>query len=195
MIFLQEVEIIVQGKVQGVGYRQYIAEIGNELKITGSVENLKDRTVKIQCRGDENSISEFKKKIKVETPSDAPLVKIETLKETTLQEGTIKQTYFEEIYNEPSAEMSQGFSTGMKYMALFNRETQANLNLFRTETNANFKSMDEKYHLISENMIAIVTRLEESNKTFENRMEKIENRMEKTDKSIESLLKILAQKK
>ncbi len=189
------VEIIVQGKVQGVGYRQYIAEIGNELKITGSVENLKDRTVKIQCRGDENSISEFKKKIKVETPSDAPLVKIETLKETTLQEGTIKQTYFEEIYNEPSAEMSQGFSTGMKYMALFNRETQANLNLFRTETNANFKSMDEKYHLISENMIAIVTRLEESNKTFENRMEKIENRMEKTDKSIESLLKILAQKK
>lgn len=195
MIFLQEVEIIVQGKVQGVGYRQYIAEIGNELKITGSVENLKDRTVKIQCKGDENSISEFKKKIKVENPGDAPLVKVETLKETILQQGTIKQTCFEEIYNEPSAEMSQGFYTGMKYMTLFNRETQENLNLFRKETNANFESMNEKYHLISENMIAIVARLEKNNKTFENRIEKIENRMEKTDKSIESLLKILAQKK
>jgi hypothetical protein len=46
----------------------------------------------------------------------------------------------------------------------------------------------EKYHLISENMIAIVTRLEENNKTFE-------SRIEKTEKNIESLLKILAQKK
>lgn len=184
---LEEVEIIVQGKVQGVGYRQYIAEIGNELKLTGSVENLKDRTVKIQCRGDEKSISEFKKKIKVENPSDAPLVKVEELKETTLPQGTIKQTYFAEIYDETSAEMSQGFSTGMKYMTIFNRETQANLNLFRKETNANFENMNEKYHIISESMIAIVTRLEENNKTFE-------NRIEKTEKNIESLLKILAAK-
>ena len=82
----------------------------------------------------------------------------------------------------------------LDYMTLFNRETQANLNLLREDTNTNFARMDEKYHLISENMIAIVNSIEERNKTFENKIEKIENRMEKTEKSIESLLKILAEK-
>lgn len=184
---IKEVELIVSGRVQSVGYRQYVAEIGNKLKLTGSVQNLKDCTVKIQCRGEGKNIGEFKKKIRVENPSDAPFVKVEKLKENTVPQGTIKQTYFEEIYDDPSAEMSQGFSTGMKYMTLFNRDTQENLNLFRKETNENFKNMDEKYHLISENMIAIVTRLEKNNKTFE-------ARIEKTEKSIESLLKILTQK-
>jgi hypothetical protein len=160
----------------------------------GFVKNLKNGMVQIQCKGDEKTIREFKEKINKKNPDDAPIIYVEDIEEIQLIQGTIEQTYFEEIYDDPSIEMSQGFSTCMKYMTLFNRETQASLNLFRTDTNVNFKSMDGKYRLISENMIAIVTRLEENNKTFENKIEIIENRLEKTDKSIESLLKILAKK-
>ncbi len=160
----REVELIIQGEVQGVGYRQYVAKIGRRLKLAGCVKNLKDGAVQIRCMGDEEIINEFKKKINTHNPHDAPLIDVEDIKEIQLAQGTIKQTHFEEIYDDPSAEMSQGFSTGMSYMNLF------------------------RYDLISKGMLAIVEIIEERNKTFE-------SRMEKTEKNIESLLKILADKK
>jgi acylphosphatase len=183
-----ELELIVQGDVQGVGYRQYVAKIGRRLKLVGCVKNLKDGSVQIRCKGDEEIINEFKKKINTHNPHDAPLINVEDIREIQLAQGKIKQTNFEEIYDDPSAEMSQGFSTGMSYMNLFRIDTQANLNLLRTETKASFEHMDEKYDAISGGMFAIVKIIEERNKTFE-------SRMEKTEKNIESLLKILADKK
>lgn len=188
MISLPEVELIVQGEVQGVGYRQYVAKIGRRLKLAGCVKNLEDGTVQILCKGDKKTISEFKEKIEKKNPPEAPLIDVEEIKERELEKGMVKQTTFKEIYDEPNAEMSQGFSTGMSYLNLFREETQVNLNLLRTETQANFKHMDEKYDAISMAMLAVVDRIEERNKTFE-------NRMEKTEKSIESLLKILVEKK
>jgi len=183
VIFLPEVELIVLGDVQGVGYRQYVAGIGRKLNLVGYAKNLKNGTVQIRCKGDEKVINEFKEKISRKNPPEAPLIYVEEIKEKLLVEGTIKQKFFEEIYGKLNAEMSQGNTTGMNY-----------LNLFRTDTNTNFARMDEKYHTISENMIAVVNCIEERNKTFENKIEKIENTMEKTEKSIESLLKILASK-
>lgn len=126
---MDELDLIVEGDVQGVGYRQYVAKVGRKLKLTGFVENLEDGTVHIQCKGPKKAIVEFKKKINQKNPAEAPL-----------------------IYDESIAEMSQGFSTGMSYM-----------NLSREENKANFKDMDEN--------------------------------IERTEKNIESLLKILAEKK
>lgn len=174
---IKEVELIVSGDIQGVGYRQYVAVIGRKLQLAGYIKNLKDGTVQIHCKGDEKAISEFKKKINVKKPDAAPLIVVEGIKEKKLARGKIKQKNFEEIYDEPSAEMSQGFSTGMKY-----------INLLRSETKENFHHMDKKYDAISKAMFAVVEEMEERNKTFE-------NRMEKTEKSIESLLKILVEKK
>ena len=185
---IKEVELIISGEVQGVGYRQYVARIGRRLKLIGHVKNLEDDTVQIHCKGEEKAITEFKDKINKKNPDDAPLIDVEEITEKILEQGTIEEKIFKEIYDEPNAEMSQGFSTWMKYMALFNKETQTNLNLFRTETNVNFKSMDEKYNLISKGMFAIINRLEESNRIFE-------NRIEKTEKNIESMLKVLIEKK
>jgi hypothetical protein len=62
------------------------------------------------------------------------------------------------------------------------------INLLRSETKENFHHMDEKYDVLSKAMFAVIEEMEERNKTFE-------NRMEKTEKSIESLLKILVEKK
>ncbi len=184
MIFLSEVELIVEGEVQGAGYRQYVAKIGRRLKLVGFVKNLEDGTVQIHCKGDKKTISEFKEIIKRRNPPEMPLIDVEDIKEKELKKETIKQTKFIEIYGDLNAEMSQGFSPGMNY-----------LNLFREDTNKNFARMDEKYNAISEGMFAVVNEIIETNKVFENKIEKIESRMEKTDQNIESLLKILAEKK
>ncbi|MCK4555561.1 MAG: acylphosphatase [Candidatus Aenigmarchaeota archaeon] len=174
---VKEVEFIVSGEVQGVGYRQYVAKIGRRLKLAGFAENLKDGTVRIHCKGDEKAISEFKKQINVKRPDVAPIINVENIMETQLAEGTINESIFEEKYSDSTAEMAQGFSTGMNYMNLFRVESHANFN--RVDTN--FNHMDAKYDKISEGMFAVVANMEK--------------RMEKTDKNIESLLKVLTQKK
>lgn len=43
--------ITVEGKVQGVFYRQSTKEIASELGITGTVSNVGDRTVNIKATG------------------------------------------------------------------------------------------------------------------------------------------------
>lgn len=125
---MEEVELIVTGDVLGVGYRQYVAKIGRKLKLVGFVENLKDGTVLIHCRGEEKNIAEFKRQINTKKPEFAPLIDVEEMKVKQLASGTIKQTIFEEVYGDAVAEMSQGFSTGMNYMNLFREENQKNLN-------------------------------------------------------------------
>lgn len=199
---MQEIELIILGKVQGVGYRQYVAEVGNELKLKGFVKNLKDRTVQIRCKGDEKAINEFKKQINVQKPKTAPFINVTYIKSKPLKQGTIKQKFFEEKYGKLDAEMSQGFSTGMNYMRHFNDETQTNFGLLIKETHSgfermdehfermdkHFERMDEKYDAISKAMFAVVDSIREETK--ENREE-----LRVTIKTIESLLKILVEKK
>lgn len=174
---IKEVELIVSGDVQGVGYRQYVAKVGRKLKLVGFAENLKDGTVRIHCKGDEKAISEFKKQINVKRPDAAPLIDVEELRETPLASGTVMQTIFEEKYGDTNAEMAQGFSTGMNYMNLLGVKIDSGF----AKTTGRFDKLDAKYDKISEGMFTVVASMEK--------------RMEKTDKNIESLLKILVQKK
>ena len=57
--------IIAKGKVQKVGYRDFVQDNARELGITGYVENLEDGNVKVVCEGEEAEINEFIKGIKV----------------------------------------------------------------------------------------------------------------------------------
>ncbi len=177
LCMIKEVEFIVSGEVQGVGYRQYAAKIGRRLKLVGFAQNLEDGTVRIRCKGSEKASSEFKKKISAKRPDVAPLIDVEEIKEMQLAEGTVAQTIFEEKYSDTNAEMAHDFSTGMNYMNLFRTESQTNFN----RMDANFNRMDVKYDKISQGMFAVVASMEK--------------RMEKTDKNIESLLKILVKRK
>lgn len=185
---VKEVEFIVSGDVQGVGYRQYVAKVGRKLKFVGLAENLKDGTVRIHCKGEEKAISEFRKLINIQRPEVAPLINVEHIEEKQLTQGTVTQTIFEEKYSDSTAEMAQGFSTGMNYLNYFNSKTQSS-----------FAHMDEKYDKISQGMFAVVSEIKNSiDKTVtsnEERNKTFETRMEKTEKNIESLLKILAEKK
>ncbi|MBN1406590.1 MAG: acylphosphatase [Calditrichaceae bacterium] len=52
-------KIIVQGKVQGVGYRWFTLQIAQQLNIKGYVKNLDNGDVEIFAQGDEASIHEM----------------------------------------------------------------------------------------------------------------------------------------
>lgn len=192
---IKEVEFIVSGEVQGVGYRQYVAKLGRKLKLVGFAENLEDGTVRIHCKGEEKAVSELKKLINVKKPDAAPLINVEEIRETPLTPGTVTQTIFKEKYGDTNAEMAQGFSTGMNYMNLLGVKVDSGftnlgvkVDVGFAKTDERFGRLDEKYDKISQAMFAVVSEIKETNKIFE-------TRIEKTDKNIESLLKVLAQKK
>lgn len=202
-------EYIVSGDVQKVGYRDFVAKIGQKLKIDGFVENLEDGTVRIWCKGDEKTRDNFREMINVRRPKSAPLINVETINERQIEAADIKQTGFSEKYNESTRELAQGLSTGMNYLSLvaidlnsFRVETNNNLNSFRTETNNNFNILNEKYHVISQTMGQLVEQWEKeralSEKRFEHsekNIQQTEKNIERSEKNIENLLEILTQQK
>ena len=52
-------QVIVHGRVQGVGFRYFVQETGSRLGLTGDVRNRHDGTVMIRVEGDELLIEEF----------------------------------------------------------------------------------------------------------------------------------------
>ncbi len=118
MATTKAVELIVSGEVQGVGYRQFVAKIGRKLKLVGFAENLRDGTVKIRCKGEAAAIGEFKRQIKVKGPPVLPLIDVETVTETQLNEREITETIFEEKFGDAATETSQSSITGVNYLNL-----------------------------------------------------------------------------
>jgi acylphosphatase len=58
-------EIIISGRVQKAGFRDFIDEIAFDLNLDGYVKNLDDGTVEIVCEGEEGPIRDFLEKINI----------------------------------------------------------------------------------------------------------------------------------
>lgn len=56
---MKHYEIIVTGRVQGVGFRHYTMQKANELGIFGWVKNMPDDSILIVVQGDEPVINTF----------------------------------------------------------------------------------------------------------------------------------------
>ncbi len=52
-------KIIVEGRVQGVGFRFFVLNAALELNITGYTQNKSDRTVIVVATGEESNMNEF----------------------------------------------------------------------------------------------------------------------------------------
>ncbi len=52
-------QIIVSGRVQGVGYRYFVQHVGNSMGLCGNVRNCPDSTVEIVVEGDAGKMAEF----------------------------------------------------------------------------------------------------------------------------------------
>jgi acylphosphatase len=63
VLALTKARIVVNGIVQGVGYRALVKQVGRQLGIKGLVRNFEDTKVEIFCEGQEDNIREFLKQI------------------------------------------------------------------------------------------------------------------------------------
>lgn len=74
--------IIVNGVVQGVGFRYWTIRKANELGVNGRVANLPDGSVAIEAEADRSIIEEFIKEVKIgPTYASVSDLKIEWLEE------------------------------------------------------------------------------------------------------------------
>lgn len=73
--------IVVEGNVQGVGYRALIKQIARRMKIRGGVKNLDDGTVEIYCDTDKETFQKFKEaiEIKAKKPEDIFAINVEKI--------------------------------------------------------------------------------------------------------------------
>ena len=198
-------EIIIHGRVQKAGYKDFIDEIAFNLNIDGKVKNLDNGTVQVVCEGKENDIKELIKKIKIiQYPIRVEKIDINM---TSIEEGEKEFSSFEIVREE---DLTLAIYERMDSAARYIREMNSNLggkidNLgiclsgkiddLRTETTKNFNEMDKKYKLISDGMFALAKKIDERMERLEKRNEIADLHIEKTEKNIEELLKLLVEQK
>jgi acylphosphatase len=62
--FMRRVSVLVKGRVQRVGFRDFVQEVARQLGVAGYVENVKPYDVRVVAEGDEHVLVEFLKRIK-----------------------------------------------------------------------------------------------------------------------------------
>jgi acylphosphatase len=81
---MNHVEIIVYGRVQGVGYRYFVIRVANRLHVRGWVKNMPDGTVKVVAEAPENDLEIFIDELKKEH-SSAYIEKVNIIKSDNLE--------------------------------------------------------------------------------------------------------------
>ncbi|MFA4993380.1 MAG: acylphosphatase [Candidatus Omnitrophota bacterium] len=60
---IKQLHIYYSGKVQGIGFRYTVQDIGNSLKVCGWVKNLNDGRVEVSAEAEEDTLSNFLEQI------------------------------------------------------------------------------------------------------------------------------------
>lgn len=61
---MKTIEIIVSGRVQGVGFRYMTKILADQMHVVGTVQNLSDGSVRIVAQGDQDLLDLFLEKVK-----------------------------------------------------------------------------------------------------------------------------------
>ncbi|MCX8175454.1 MAG: acylphosphatase [Candidatus Micrarchaeota archaeon] len=61
---MQRIRLVVSGRVQGVGFRQFVCRISESLHLVGYAKNLADGTVEVLAEGEEEALAELEQKIR-----------------------------------------------------------------------------------------------------------------------------------
>jgi len=107
---MKRFEIIAKGKIQKVGYRDYVEEVARSLGIVGFVENLKDGSVKIVCEGEEEMIKKFIQEINIKG-----LIEVEDVQIKSISDATGEFKFFEIKYGTLEDEIGERMATAVKY--------------------------------------------------------------------------------
>ncbi len=184
-----ELELIISGDVQGVGYRQYVKKIGKKFKIKGSVKNLEDDTVQIRCKGEIKNI-EFKNRIVVKKPLEAPLIDVdEIIIENELVKGMVKEKTFIVIPGRIEDELLESNASDINYLNLFRQETNSNFDKMFKKQDESLQKQDETLHKQDEIIQEIKKVTNKQDESLQKQDETIQEIKKVTDKQDESLQK------
>jgi acylphosphatase len=132
---MKRANIIAKGKVQKVGYRDFVQDNARELGITGYVENLEDGNVKVVCEGEEPKIGDFIRGIKVKKDF---IEVVETSVKYEAPTGEFK--VFKIKYGEVVEELGDRMGAALLYLGATNQKIDAG----RAENKQGFGMLAEK---------------------------------------------------
>ncbi|MFI5349535.1 MAG: acylphosphatase [Elusimicrobiota bacterium] len=62
-------QVFVRGRVQGVGYRWFVKELAESMRLAGWVRNSEDGSVELEVEGSTSSLDEFLRRLRTGNPS------------------------------------------------------------------------------------------------------------------------------
>ena len=189
--------ILIKGKrVHNVGYRPYLMEKAQELKIPYfHAKNVKDKedekqVVDARVGGEEGRIDNFLIFIHENWPEHAEIESI-TVEEKEYEEDIMSIEDFSRVLS--ASQLSKIVQTGLgmfemqkqalgKHDQTLEKQDETTVSIrsgvdemreFRTETQQNFANLDTKYGKIAENMARILEELKEERKEYRVSIEKL----------------------
>jgi len=167
LVFVVKERMLVEGILQGAGYRAIAKQAARFSGVRGLVRNLDDGRVEIFCEGTKSALKKFHKLIDIKGKSEdimsINVTKIECFEEDEKGYSSAWKAYrgFEIDYGvekpSPFEESTlEDHEFGKLYFSSFRNE----LKTFREETKVNFVRMAEKYGDISAELKELRTGIE-----------------------------------
>jgi acylphosphatase len=130
--------LIAKGKVQKVGYRDFVQDSARELGITGYVENLEDGNVKVVCEGKDAEINEFINGIKVKKGF---INVVET--SVKYEEPTGEFKVFKILYGDVPEELGDRFGAALLYLGATNQKIDAGFKMLGEKQDQMLEKQDQ----------------------------------------------------
>jgi acylphosphatase len=187
-----KMSVIVEGTVQGVGYRALVKFYASQLGIKGLVRNLADGQVEIFCEGPDERIDQLVKYIDIKSniidPSNPNVERIERYHEGRENYSPAWKEYdgFEIDYgNQKLTALEKEALESSEYAKLQFWYLRNEVHMLRTDTNENFNQMAIKYGSISKDLKSTRKEIKESLKETKNGIQgAIEDLPEKLKKAL-----------
>ncbi len=182
-------KLSVRGRVQMVGYRRYVLEVGRELGVTGYVKNEPDGSVTVLAQGERTALKRFTKRLKGPPPPaeveevDESQAKAEPrLKNFSIKFGTVQEELQEGL---------GGMQTEFRdYRGEF-RDYRKEFRGFATRTDDNFKALEQKYGEISEKLTRIMDALTEEAKKSREMLEAMREESRRNGEILNESMRLL----
>ena len=168
-------EIIVKGRVQKVGYRDFAQEAARKLKVTGFVENLKPYDVRIVAEGEEDTLKKFIEVIK----NPGQPAEVESV-EINFSEATGEFDYFEIKRGDWKDELGErmDFASYLLYSMLEKQDlTIEKLDIVADKVD----KVGEKVDKVAEKVDIVAEKVDKVGEKVDNVAEKVDKVGEKID--------------
>ena len=186
------VKLIVEGSVQGVGYRALVNQVAKRFRLKGYVKNLEDGSVEIVCFGDLKLIEEFKKSINIKSKKQGPLnMNVDNIIECPFNLNSELGFFHIDYDQEAKTPFERTNLERLEIGSLILSDMRDGTDQFREEAKSSFSIMGEKLDSVGDKIdnvgIKVDSLKEETNKNFNVLNSKTDQFREETNKNFNVL--------